>query len=90
MATIFARRPLLTSAAAVSILGSAYYVSRPRPLMLDSAQNPPANTLSLPKNMLFSRQLKVKGVEQVNHDTKKITFELPGGQKEVSGVNPGG
>ena len=40
--------------------------------------------------MLFSRQLKVKGVDQVNHDTKKITFELPGGQKEVSGVTPGG
>lgn len=36
--------------------------------------------------MLFSRELKVKNVEQVNHDTKRITFELPGGDGEISGV----
>lgn len=36
--------------------------------------------------MLFSRELKVTQVEQVNHDTKRITFELPGGKGEISGV----
>jgi cytochrome-b5 reductase len=36
--------------------------------------------------MLLSRELKVKHVEQVNHDTKRITFELPGGKSEISGV----
>jgi hypothetical protein len=29
-------------------------------------------------------------VQQVNHDTKRILLELPGGQSEVSGVTPGG
>lgn len=36
--------------------------------------------------MVFSQSLKVKAVEQVNHDTKRITFELPGGEREISGV----
>lgn len=36
--------------------------------------------------MLFSRELKVKEVEQVNHDTKRIVFDLPGGDNEISGV----
>ena len=36
--------------------------------------------------MLFSQSLKVKAIEQVNHDTKRITFELPGGEHEISGV----
>lgn len=58
--------------------------------MMDSSQTPLANTLSLPKNMLFSKQLKVTEVQEVNHDTKRIIFELPGGKNEVSGVTPGG
>jgi cytochrome-b5 reductase len=87
---MFARRPLLTTATAASVLATAYYVSVPqKPLLMDSAQNPPTPTLSLPKNMLFSKQLKVTDVQQVNHDTKRITFELPGGKREVSGVTPG-
>ena len=57
---------------------------------MDSAQTPLAQTLSMPKNMLFSKQLKVTDVQQVNHDTKRIIFELPGGKSEVSGVTPGG
>jgi cytochrome-b5 reductase len=36
--------------------------------------------------MLFSRELKVKHVEQINHDTKRITVDLPGGKGEISGV----
>ena len=90
MASIFTRRPLLTRATTLTVLASAYYISRPLPLMMDSAQNTPAKTLSLPTNMLFSKQLKVVNVKQVNHDTKRITFELPGGTGEVSGVTPGG
>ncbi|KAK5165705.1 uncharacterized protein LTR77_008628 [Saxophila tyrrhenica] len=90
MASMFARRPLLTTATATSVFAAAYYVSQPRrPFMLDSAQNPPMKTLAFPKNMLFSKQLKVTNVEQINHDTKRITFALPGGDKEVSGVTPG-
>lgn len=89
MATIFARRPVLTTATSITVLASAYYISRPRPLKLDSASNPATPTLSFPKNMLFSKQLKVTSVEQVNHDTKRITFALPGGKNEFSGVTPG-
>jgi cytochrome-b5 reductase len=48
------------------------------------------NTLSFPKNMLFAQNLIVSKVEQVNHDTKKITFTLPGGDGEVCGVPDGG
>jgi cytochrome-b5 reductase len=91
MAALFAKRPVLTTATATSVVAAAYYVSTPRQtLKMDSAQNPPVRTLSLPKNMLFSKQLKVRDVQQVNHDTKRITFQLPGGKGEVSGVTPGG
>ena len=57
---------------------------------MDSVQNPPSQTLSFPKTMLFSKQLKVVDVQEVNHDTKRIKFELPGGKGEISGVTPGG
>lgn len=57
--------------------------------MMDSAQTPLGQTLSFPKNMIFSKQIKVKEVQEVNHDTKRIIFELPGGKSEVSGVTPG-
>lgn len=40
--------------------------------------------------MLFSKQLTVTAIEQINHDTKRITFALPGGTREISGVAPGG
>ncbi|KAK3726124.1 hypothetical protein LTR37_000272 [Vermiconidia calcicola] len=56
---------------------------------MDSTQNPPTKMLSLPSGMLFSKQLKVTDVQQVNHDTKRITFALPGGKNEVSGLTPG-
>lgn len=85
MATIFARRPILTTAAVTAVTG-ALYMSRPTTLRLDSAYKEPTKTLAFPKTMLFSRELKVTHVEQVNHDTKRITFELPGGKGEISGV----
>ena len=84
-----ASRPLLSSSTIAICAGTAFLVSRPR-IAMDSAQNAPAKTLNFPGSMLFSKQLKVTTVEQVNHDTKRITFELPGGQSEVSGVTPGG
>jgi cytochrome-b5 reductase len=91
MASIISRRPLLTSATAATVLATGYYLSSSRrPIMMDSAQTPLAHTLSMPKNMIFSKQLKVTDVQQVNHDTKRIIFALPGGNSEVSGVTPGG
>jgi len=88
MATLFSRtlraRPI-TSAAIVGAIGTAYYATN-KPLLLDSAQNALTKTFSFPSSMLFSRELTVTNVEEVNHDTKRITFSLPGGSKEVSGV----
>lgn len=81
--------PLLTGATVLGVAGAAYYASRP-PLLLDSAQNAPSKTLSFPGSMLFAKQLTLAKVEQINHDTKRLTFELPGGSSEVSGVVPGG
>lgn len=43
-------------------------------------------TFGLPSTMLFSKRLTVTAVEQMNHDTKRITFALPGGLEESSGV----
>ncbi|RMY69764.1 hypothetical protein D0863_06245 [Hortaea werneckii] len=89
MAATFARtfraRPYLTSAAFTSVVGAAYYTTTQRPVLLDSAHNA-TQTFSFPKTMLFSQQLTVTGVEQVNHDTKRITFSLPGGKEETTGV----
>jgi len=89
MASIVSRRPFVVAATSVTVLAGVYYTSSSRSLKLDSDFNPPANTLSFPKNMLFSKQLKVTRVEQINHDTKRISFALPGGQNEISGVTPG-
>lgn len=89
MASIFSRRPVLATATTFVAIGSLYYVSRPRPQLLQSGHSTPMPTLSLPKNMLFSKQLRVTSVEQVNHDTKRIIFALPGGKDEISGVTPG-
>ena len=86
MAALLARRPMFTAAAATAVVGTAFYMSRPGPLRLESTYREPSKTLSFPRSMLFSRDLKVKQVEQVNHDTKRITFELPGGETEISGV----
>ncbi|KAI6866816.1 hypothetical protein KC323_g3788 [Hortaea werneckii] len=89
MAATFARtfraRPYLTSAAFTIVAGAAYYTTTQRPVLLDSAHNA-TQTFSFPKTMLFSQQLTVTGVEQVNHDTKRITFSLPGGKEETTGV----
>lgn len=91
MATIFSRRPLLTAATATTVLATTYYISQTRrPLYLDSASNPAKPLLSFPKTMLFSQQLTVTKVEQINHDTKRITFSLPGGTNSTSGLSPGG
>ncbi|KAI7155790.1 hypothetical protein KC349_g6710 [Hortaea werneckii] len=81
----FRARPYLTSAAFASVAGAAYYSTTQRPILLDSAHNA-TQTFSFPKTMLFSQQLTVTGVEQVNHDTKRITFSLPGGKEETTGV----
>lgn len=86
MAAIFARRPILTTAAATAVVGTAFYATRPTPMRLDSAYRELSKTLSFPRSMLLSRELKVKNIEQINHDTKRITFELPGGDGEISGV----
>ncbi|KAK4543225.1 hypothetical protein LTR36_005775 [Oleoguttula mirabilis] len=89
MAAFFSRalapRTLAASTAIVGAAGVTYYATR-RPILLDSAQNAPSKTLSFPTGMLFAKQLTVTDVEQVNHDTKRITFSLPGGSSEVSGV----
>ncbi|GAB1742287.1 hypothetical protein NU219Hw_g7841t1 [Hortaea werneckii] len=81
----FRARPYLTSAAFASVAGAAYYTTTQRPVHLDSAHNA-TQTFSFPKTMLFSQQLTVTAVEQVNHDTKRITFSLPGGKEETTGV----
>ena len=62
MAAMFARRPIFTTAAASVVVGTALYMSRPTPLRLDSAYKEPSQTLSFPRSMLFSRELKVKQV----------------------------
>jgi len=93
MASIIPRtlrsRPVIVSATILGAVGLAYYTSSPR-LQLDSAYNAPTKTLSFPSTMLFSKQLTVTSVEQVNHDTRRVTFALPGGKKEVAGVESGG
>ncbi|KAF2766307.1 cytochrome-b5 reductase [Teratosphaeria nubilosa] len=67
MASLFARRPVLTIATATSILGSAYYISQQPRLRLDSAGNEPTNTVAFPRTMLFAKQLTVKSVEQLRN-----------------------
>ena len=92
MAALFSRSskalPYLTGAAVVGAAGTAYYATR-RPMMLDSASNAPTKTMAFPKTMLFSQTLTVTSSEQINHDTKRITFKLPGGSSEISGVPAG-
>ncbi|USW50651.1 Putative oxidoreductase FAD/NAD(P)-binding, NADH:cytochrome b5 reductase [Septoria linicola] len=92
MATVFTRSarllPYLTGAAALGTAGTVYYTTR-RPLLLDSTGNMPSKTLVFPKTMLFSQTLTVTSSEQINHDTKRITFRLPGGDNEISGVPAG-
>nr|POE75566.1 nadh-cytochrome b5 reductase 2 [Quercus suber] len=90
MATILARRPLLVSATVLGVAGAAYANMRSNPTRLDAPPALPIKTLAFPATMLMSRQLTVTDVEQVNHDTKRITFTLPGGKDEISGVGPGG
>ncbi|KAM3421160.1 NADH-cytochrome b5 reductase [Cercospora zeina] len=58
-------------------------------MLLDSPTTPPSTTLAFPKTMLFSQTLTVTRSEQINHDTKRITFQLPAGENEVSGVPAG-
>ena len=87
--------PSIAGAMIVGVVGVRYFATS-RPLLLDSKaslanHHVEANkTLSFPHSMLFAKQLTVAKVEQVNHDTKKITFTLPGGNGEVSGVPAGG
>ncbi|SMQ56210.1 unnamed protein product [Zymoseptoria tritici ST99CH_3D7] len=80
--------PVLGSLAVFAIAGSTY-ANRRRPIMLDSASNPPTKAFTFPSGMLFSKRLTVTHTEQVNHDTKRVTFALPGGKSQVSGVPAG-
>lgn len=91
MAALFSSKTALRYATGASVLGAAtvYYTSQPR-IRLDSAQNAPTKLLNMPSSMLFPKQIIVREVQQVNHDTKRITFALPGGDSEVSGVPAGG
>ena len=83
-----ASRRFLAGATALSATSVAFYTYSPRH-QLDSVNNAPTQTLTFPSTMLFSKQLSVTAVEQINHDTKRITFALPGGQQEISGVPAG-
>jgi cytochrome-b5 reductase len=96
----FRARKLPPFAVAVFIgAAGVMYLAPSRPSSLRDARTSSPNghkagqvtkTLLFPKNMLFAKHLIVSKVEQVNHDTKKITFALPGGDGEVSGVPGGG
>ena len=72
-------------------VGAVYIYNRTRKnLAMESPSNTFSKTLTFPYTMLFSKTLIVTNVEDINHDTKRITFDLPGGLKEVSGVGLGG
>lgn len=90
MASLLSRfprtRPMVGSAA---VLILAATMTTPKQQLLDSAQNAPTKMLSMPSGMLFSKQLTVQSSEQINHDTKKITFTLPEGSSQISGVPAG-
>jgi cytochrome-b5 reductase len=92
MAMLFSKSskalPYLTGAVVFGAAGTAYYTTK-RPIRLDSHNMPPTKTLVFPKTMLFSQTLTVTNSEQINHDTKRITFKLPGGSSEISGVPAG-
>jgi cytochrome-b5 reductase len=87
------RLPLSTATALIGVAGVAYFATR-RPFYCDApslsnARMPTkemTKTLSFPYNMLSSRHLTSSNMEQENHDTKKITFTILGGDGEVSGV----
>ncbi|KAJ3054609.1 NADH-cytochrome b5 reductase [Rhizophlyctis rosea] len=80
-----ALRPILVTAVLTGAVGSVYLLRSPS-RHLHSAVREPTKTFSFPSTMFSSRELKVRRVEQINHNTKRITFELPGGESEVSGV----
>lgn len=80
-------RPVLVTTVLAGAVATTYY-TRKQPLRLDSA-GPPKQTFSFPSSMIFAKQLTVTGVEQINHDTKRITFALPGGPNDVSGIPSG-
>lgn len=90
MASILSRYPrALPLIGGATVIAIGVKMATSRPLLLDSAQNPPTNMLSFPSGMLFSKQLTVTKSEQINHDTKKITFALPAGISQISGVPSG-
>jgi cytochrome-b5 reductase len=81
--------PYLTGFGLASSAALIYTYSRPSAHSLDSAQNSPTKLLGLPRTLLFAQTLTVTKTEQVNHDTKRITFSLPGGENQISGVPAG-
>ena len=89
--TTLTSKPVLATAAVAGVAATAYYTTRSTQrvtfdsagmkyagvspqIIPDSAKMAPKKTFT---GMLSSVQLKVRSVEQVNHDTKKLTFELP-------------
>ena len=88
-------RPVIASAAIVGTGVTAYYITRPNPVKFDSAMSvkTEAGAAAAQKktfsSAIWSKELKVAKVEQVNHDTKRITFQLPS-EDEVSGISPSG
>lgn len=81
-----ARSPILAAASAATPFSAVTYVSsRPR-LRLNSTAEPQSHIRCFPKSMLFSRDLQVTNVEQLNHDAKHITLQLRGDRGESSVV----
>lgn len=89
MQRIFSRTAII-GVVGTAILVPFIYTQATRSVSADSSTDgKPHNkkeTFGLPSTMLFSKRLTVTAVEQMNHDTKRITFALPGGLEESSGV----
>ena len=91
MQRIFSRTAII-GVVGTAILVPFIYTQATRSVSADSGtdgklhNNHNKETFGLPSTMLFSKRLTVTAVEQMNHDTKRITFALPGGLEESSGV----
>ena len=97
MNSLARRMPALTlsnTAITIGLLGAGAYATRQlytsRPLALDSTSKlgagtpPPKKTFTSPVPVNF-KSLRLESVEHVNHNTKKLRFELPD-RDAVSGL----
>lgn len=90
MASLLSRFPrALPFIGGAAFLTFSFKMGTSKPHLLDSAQNTPTKMLSMPSGMLFSKEMTVKSSEQINHDTRLITFSLPEGHSQISGVPAG-